>query len=139
MSIPATGKPEDRARANIDRLLTAAGWLIQNRNSINIEAGRGIAIREFPLASGHGFADYLLYTDGYAAGVVEAKKAGEPLTEVEVQTARYSEGLPWDLPALPAARSPFSTNPPASKPASPTCWTRMPAAGPSSVSTALRR
>ncbi|MGC9950030.1 MAG: type I restriction endonuclease [Bryobacteraceae bacterium] len=100
MSIPATGKPEDRARANIDRLLTAAGWLIQNRNSINIEAGRGIAIREFPLASGHGFADYLLYTDGYAAGVVEAKKAGEPLTEVEVQTARYSEGLPWDLPAL---------------------------------------
>ena len=47
MTIPATGKPEDRARANIDRLLTAAGWLIQNRNSINIEAGRGVAIREF--------------------------------------------------------------------------------------------
>jgi len=28
MTMPATGKPEDRARANIDRLLTAAGWLI---------------------------------------------------------------------------------------------------------------
>ena len=59
MPIPAGGRPEDRARANIDRLLTAAGWLIQNRDSINIEAGRGVAIREFPLAPGHGFADYL--------------------------------------------------------------------------------
>ena len=98
--MPATGKPEDRARINIDRLLTGAGWIIQNRDSVNIDAGRGIAIREFQLAPGHGFADYLLYTDGYAVGVVEAKKAGKSLTEVEVQTARYSEGLPWDLPAL---------------------------------------
>jgi type I restriction enzyme R subunit len=79
MTIPAEGRPEDRARANIDRLLTAAGWLIQNRSSINIDAGRGIAIREFQLAPGHGFADYLLYVDGYAAGVIEAKKAGVPL------------------------------------------------------------
>jgi hypothetical protein len=52
MFIPAGGRPEDRARANIDRLLTAAGWLIQNGDSIDIEAGRGVAIREFPLAPG---------------------------------------------------------------------------------------
>jgi type I restriction enzyme R subunit len=99
MTIPDAGRPEDRARTNIDRLLTAAGWLIQNRDSINIEAGPGIAIREFPLAPGHGFADYLLYIDGYAAGVVEAKKAGVPLIGVEIQTARYSQGLPQNLPA----------------------------------------
>src|SRR5579864_2791402 len=99
MTIPATGKPEDRARANIDRLLTAAGWLIQNRDSINIEAARGVAIREFPLAPGHGFADYLLYIDGYAAGVIEAKKAGVPLVEVEIQSGKYSQGLPENLPA----------------------------------------
>jgi len=100
MSIPATGKPGDRARANIDRLLTASGWLIENRSSINIEAARGVAIREFSLAPGHGFADYLLYVDGYAAGVIEAKKAGIPLVEVEIQSAKYSQGLPDDLPAL---------------------------------------
>src|SRR6266567_3032608 len=99
MIIPTVGRPEDRARANIDRLLTGAGWLIQNRNSINIEAGRGIAIREFQLAPGHGFADYLLYIDGYAAGVVEAKKAGVPLIEVEIQSGKYSVGLPQNLPA----------------------------------------
>jgi type I restriction enzyme R subunit len=58
--MPPPGRPEDRARANIDRLLTAAGWLIQNRNEVNIEASRGVAIREFQLAPGHGFADYLL-------------------------------------------------------------------------------
>jgi type I restriction enzyme, R subunit len=67
-------RPEDRARINIDRLLTDSGWIIQNRDSFNIEAGRGVAIREFLLAPGYGFADYLLYVDGYAAGVVEAKR-----------------------------------------------------------------
>ena len=33
------------------------GWLIQNRNSSNIEAGRGVAIREFQLTRVHGFAE----------------------------------------------------------------------------------
>ena len=37
---PPGGRPEDRARANFDRLLTAAAWLIQSRDSIDIEAGR---------------------------------------------------------------------------------------------------
>jgi type I restriction enzyme R subunit len=103
MNMP-TGRPEDRARSNIDRLLTDSGWIIQNRDSINIEAGRGVAIREFLLAPGYGFADYLLYVDGYAAGVVEAKKAGVPLTEIELQTDRYSVGL---LTKLPAPRRPL--------------------------------
>ena len=88
MPIPPAGRPEDRARANMDRLLTAAGWLIQNRDSINIEAGRGVAIREFPLAPGHGFADYLLYIDGYAAGVIEAKSVAGPLRPLLTSAAR---------------------------------------------------
>ncbi len=103
MNTPSQGRPEDRARANIDRLLVGAGWSIQNRDSVNIDAARGIAIREFLLAPKYGFADYLLYVDGYAAGVVEAKKEGVPLTEVELQTDRYSAGLPPTLPAPPAS------------------------------------
>ena len=51
MNPPPAGRPEDRARVNIDRLLTGAGWLIQNRDSIDIDAGRGIAIREFQLVT----------------------------------------------------------------------------------------
>jgi len=92
-------KPEQQARRNIDSALAAAGWLIQDRKHVNITAGRGVAIREFPLKTGHGFADYLLYLDGAAAGVVEAKKEGVALTGVELQTSKYSVGLPDDLPA----------------------------------------
>jgi type I restriction enzyme R subunit len=49
--------------------------------------------------SGHGFADYLLYVDGKAAGIIEAKKEGVTLIGVEVQAEKYSKGLPTDLPA----------------------------------------
>lgn len=92
-------KPEDQARQRIDALLKAAGWSVQHRDQVNLHAGRGIAVQEFPLASGYGFADYLLYVDGKAAGVIEAKKEGSTLTGVEVQSAKYSEGLPAGLPA----------------------------------------
>lgn len=52
--------PEARARQNIDQLLTDAGWIVQSRDETNITAGRGVAIREFPMKSGYGEADYLL-------------------------------------------------------------------------------
>lgn len=57
-----------------------------------------MAIREFPLKSGHGFADYLLYIDGKAVGVIEAKKEGVTLTGVETQSGKYTQGLPDGLP-----------------------------------------
>ena len=68
--------PEQRARAKIDRLLGQAGWSVQDMSALNVHASRGVAVREFPLMHGHGFADYLLYVDGRAAGVVEAKPEG---------------------------------------------------------------
>ena len=91
--------PEARARQSIDALLAAAGWHVCNVADANIHAARGVAIREFPLNPGHGFADYLLYIDAKAAGVIEAKKEGATLTGVEVQSARYAQGLPASLPA----------------------------------------
>jgi type I restriction enzyme R subunit len=50
---------------------------------MNIRASAGVAVREFPLKRGHGFADYLLYADGRAIGVVEAKPEGFTLKGVE--------------------------------------------------------
>jgi type I restriction enzyme R subunit len=90
---------EHHARQEIDRLLVAAGWALQDLAAVNLHAARGVAIREFPLDAGHGFADYLLYVDGRACGVIEAKKAGATLTGVEAQSARYAQGLPASLPA----------------------------------------
>jgi len=93
-----TPAPEADARLKIDELLTAAGWAVQDAGAANIYAAQGVAIREFPLATGHGFADYLLYVDGKAVGVIEAKKVGATLTGVEIQSEKYTKGLPDGLP-----------------------------------------
>ncbi len=53
-------QPEQRARERIDQLLERAGWTVCDAGQVNLSASRGIAIREFPLKTGHGFADYLL-------------------------------------------------------------------------------
>lgn len=89
---------ESDARENIDRLLEQAGWSVCDAARAGIHAARGVAIREFPLKSGHGFADYLFYVDGKAAGVMEAKKEGVTLTDVEIQSAKYIQGLSTGLP-----------------------------------------
>ena len=91
--------PEQKARIQIDTLLGQGGWAVQDVHSLNLSAARGVAIREFGLKPGHGAADYLLYVDQKAAGVVEAKPAGHTLTGVETQSGKYSDGLPDTLPA----------------------------------------
>ncbi|HOD36422.1 MAG TPA: type I restriction-modification enzyme R subunit C-terminal domain-containing protein [Syntrophales bacterium] len=87
--------PEEKARQRIDQLLELAGWQIQDRKEANLGASLGVAIREFPLKSG--FADYLLYVDRKAVGVVEAKPFGTSLSGVEEQTKGYIENLPDTL------------------------------------------
>ncbi len=91
--------PEQEARQRIDDLLIRAGWAVQDAGTVNLYERRGVAVREFSLKAGHGEADYLLYVEGRAAGVVEAKRAGSTLTGVEPQSKKYSEGLPDNLPA----------------------------------------
>ncbi len=98
--------PEARARVIIDRMLEAAGWVVQDREDINLYAGIGVAVREFILASGHGRADYLLFINQQAVGAVEAKPEGATLTGVEQQSKKYSEGLPAELRA-PVRPLPF--------------------------------
>jgi type I restriction enzyme R subunit len=49
------------------------------------------------MKSGYGEADYLLFVDSAPIGVIEAKKAGDTLTGVELQTTKYSEGIPNSL------------------------------------------
>ena len=88
--------PEQKAREKIDRQLVQCGWIIQDRREMNISAGPGVAIREFPLKTG--YADYLLYSNGKAVGIIEAKPEGHTLTGVEIQSAKYAEGLPGNLP-----------------------------------------
>ena len=89
--------PEAQARQKIDRLLAASGWDVQDRRAMNISASLGVAIREFSLQQGDS-ADYMLYADGRAIGVLEAKPEGHTLTGFELQSAKYTERLPDGLP-----------------------------------------
>src|SRR2546429_287425 len=98
--------PEREAREKIDVALASSGWILQDRPTMDVRAARGVAVREFALSPGHGFADYLLFVDGKAAGAVEAKPVGHTLTGVEIQSAKYSEGLPSALTA-PVRPLPF--------------------------------
>ncbi len=43
----ANQTPEQKARDRIDDLLTQAGWIIQPKNKINLNAGLGVAVREY--------------------------------------------------------------------------------------------
>lgn len=94
--------PEGRARIEIDKMLIAAGWAIQDRSEIDLYANRGVAVREFLLA-GNNEADYLFFVDRRAVGALEAKPEGWTLTGVEPQSAKYAGGLPEhvDAPVLP--------------------------------------
>jgi type I restriction enzyme, R subunit len=89
--------PEAIARVEIDRQLEAAGWTLQHRDDMNLSAGNAIAVREFKLRKGHGFVDYMLFLDGRAIGICEAKPAGFSLASVEFQAKKYVDGLPSEL------------------------------------------
>ena len=87
--------PEEVAREEIDRLLTAAGWCLQDRAQFDRTAALGVAVREFSLPAGP--CDYLLFIDGKAAGVIEAKRTGVTLSGVADQSERYMSRLPEHL------------------------------------------
>jgi type I restriction enzyme M protein len=94
--------PEAQARLAIDARLQQAGWIVQDYKAANLRAGPGVALREYPTDTGP--ADYVLFVDGQAVGVIEAKRdtAGENLTVTETQTARYAHAaLKWRKDAAP--------------------------------------
>ncbi len=92
---------EARARREIDKQLAAAGWTIQGKDEIDVNADPGVATREFPLEKPHGRVDYMLFVNGQPVGVIEAKAEGTTLVEVEHQSGKYVEGLPnWMEPPV---------------------------------------
>ena len=88
---------EARAREEIDKMLSECGWIVQDYKMMDLGASRGVAVREFPLLTG--IADYLLFIDRKACGVLEAKRVGIPLGGVADQSIRYVGGLPDDIPS----------------------------------------
>ena len=86
--------PEQQARDRIDAQLRAAGWAVQKK--IDFSAGAGQAVREWQTDVGP--ADYVLFVDKKAIGVIEAKREseGQHLTVHETQTEGYATAkLKW--------------------------------------------
>ena len=96
MSAKANQNPEQVARDRIDDRLRASGWHVQDKDAIDFIAGLGIAVREYQTDIGP--ADYVLFVDREAVGVVEAKPDswGAKLTTVEEQSQGYATAkLKW--------------------------------------------
>jgi type I restriction enzyme R subunit len=88
--------PEQIARDQIDSKLVEAGWCVQNKDALDFNAGQGIAVREYQTDAGP--ADYALFVDRRAVGVIEAKPKdwGHKITTVEEQSAGYAAAkLKW--------------------------------------------
>lgn len=83
--------PEQIARDSIDKQLIACGWIIQDVKHINLNAGYGVAVKEY--LTDVGPADYVLFVNGKPFGVIEAKREeeGYRLTVHEKQTEEYAQ------------------------------------------------
>jgi type I restriction enzyme R subunit len=71
----ANQNPEQIARDHIDRQLIACGWVIQGIKQVNLNAGMGVAVKEY--LTDVGPADYVLFVEGKPCGVIEAKREEE--------------------------------------------------------------
>lgn len=83
--------PEQIARDQIDKLLTASGWVIHDKKTFNLSASTGVAIREWQTDVGP--ADYVLFVDKKPVGIIEAKREEEglKLTVHEDQSTDYAK------------------------------------------------
>ncbi len=82
--------PEQIARDEIDKMLEAAGWVVQSKKKVDLSVAKGVAVREYQTDIGP--ADYVLFVSRKPVGVIEAKRVeeGEKLTTHEDQSKYYS-------------------------------------------------
>ena len=76
--------PEEEARVQIDQWLEEAGWKVVNRDEFESDM-TAVVIRE-GLLEGNLEADYFLFINGKAVGLLEAKRE-----EVDVSSAKISD------------------------------------------------
>ncbi len=84
--------PEQIARDNIDCQLAKCGWIVQERDKVNLSQSIGVAVKEYVTSAG--VADYVLFVDKKPVGVVEAKRKEEGVhlvSEVENQSLDYAK------------------------------------------------
>ena len=86
--------PEEKARVIIDRMFEEAGWKVVDRDKY-VPNMTAVAIRE-GLMVGNREADYLLFLNGKAVGVLEAKRIETDINSdiVQEQARLYTRSCP---------------------------------------------
>ena len=85
--VPDDTKLEAETREAIDKNLEAAGWVVQDKKRINLTEKLGVAVREMDTDTGP--ADYMLFVDGAACGIIEAKREGAELIYANGRTYAF--------------------------------------------------
>ena len=95
--------PEEKARVKIDQMFEDSGWQVVDRDFYS-PTMTAAAIREGLLEGNHE-ADYFLFLNGKAVGILEAKREEVDVTSHKVceQTTMYAKGVPscyqaWSRP-----------------------------------------
>ena len=102
---PEYTKLETETREAIDKKLELAGWVIQDKNRLNLYESLGVAVREMDTDTGP--ADYMLFVDGKACGILEAKREGTVLGGVAEQSERYATSHTKHIERWVAANEPL--------------------------------
>ncbi len=91
--------PEEKARQKIDQMFTDAGWDVIDREEY--AAGMTAAAIREGLLQGNKEADYFLFLNGKAVGVLEAKREEVDVTDdwVSEQAEGYARSVPACYPA----------------------------------------
>lgn len=92
--------PEEKARQKIDRMFRDAGWNVIDREEYS--AGMTAAAIREGLLKGNKEADYFLFLNGKAVGVLEAKRAEVDVKDQCVceQAEDYARSVPPCYPAI---------------------------------------
>lgn len=97
---PKYEEPEAKARHElINPNLKDADWDIQHYKTANVHASKGVAVEYFQIG-GREEADYVLFVNGSAVGVIEAKKEGETLIGKETQSSGYAKNFPEEFQSV---------------------------------------
>jgi hypothetical protein len=85
--------PEQKARVEMNALLAAEGMHVCDMVQADIHPAIDVAIRDLPLATGFGFADYLFHVNDRVCGFNEARKQGPTLMGIELQSGCYAKAV----------------------------------------------
>jgi hypothetical protein len=98
------GIDPDQPAMGLEEGMHEVGWVIQNRNEMNLDAAQGVAVRDFPGVSVKRDLDYLLFVNGRAVGVTWKARPLLDLGERELLDAsavRRANSFPVPFSPLP--------------------------------------